>query len=1490
MRATRRAAFWGLLVLAIIGRGQASPSDVVLEALRTPPDASGAGFRLLVPPPQIEPTPEGARVRLRGFDTPERAPGAPDLPTHSVLVAIPPGSTPRLAIRSLGEETLPGIRPAPVPRWVAEGAEPSGSPFPETPELARGSLRSRPLREAEARFYEGRAPYPRDLAWIEEVGVLRDQRFARIRLAPVRYDPAIGGLRIARGLEVVVHFDGDDGRRTAPPADDAFEQVYRKNFVNYAQGRGFRLSALQAAGYPAGGGGSRLGASGSEAESFARSGSSSFSPAQTSGPRHRIRIRQNGLVRLDRNRMSGTGFLSEPLSSWKLTNRGVEVPLQIHDANANDLVDPGDWVQFYGQALDDEPETVVNHDFDNTVQDIFEARDFTDENVYFLTVEAGPRSRMSERDATPTNTRTPPADFEAVAHREVEDAWRPLGGADPWYWSPTQSNPASGALQPSRTESVPLPGLASPTAGARVIVRLRGITEDASLQPDHKSRVTLKNDAGQTLASQDDDGSFDGRALFTHDFTWTHPGSGPTLSDPAQVTIEALSVPGAPASYRNQFILDFVEIRYRRAFQASGNALTFDWPDGDAEFQVSGFTNSAVEVYEITGRVGGTGVVEAVRLTNATVSGAGPFTVRFRVDDDPALSDGTPRRFLVVAETAVSVPADPDFQGDTVSDLRDSTHQADLIVIAHPDVLDDSPGSPFDQWLNLRASQGISSKVALLEDVQDEFNDGLPGPLALENFLRWVMSANPGEGWAEPKPTYVLLLGDGSYDYKAGTANGSFVPTPILFLDRPELGYYAADNELAAVVGDDHLADLVVGRIPARSVAEANLVLQKILDYERNPPAGQWTRHAIFVSDRGKKDSSGDINDLEAFEFENTNAAGESFMKIPPHTSRKLRYFSDYCDSVTNLCDAFAINQDIKQEVNGTAAPDRDGGAILQYTGHGNFVVWSDDAFFDERDPPPRDTDDLANGGRLPWLLAHNCLTGGFHTTSLHSMGEDWLFRNGGGAVAVYSPTGLSFNFIGRTVTEVMWEDMFGPSKERAVSVPIMDNLAKLCGQGSIEACQHYAYLGDPSLNLVFPAVAPPTDPDAVGGNQVVDLTWTASATPGVTYDVYRTTDPVRTPYTKINPAPLAETSYRDTGVANAVTYYYVVVALDSEGFESRWSNFNSDCDVDGPDCVKATPLNPNPPSPPTGVVVTDPEKGFRLEVSWNANSENDLSFYTVHWGTQSGVYTHSESAGRKTTFTITNLENGVTYYVAVTATNTSGKTSGFSEEKSGTPTWVRGVKSPDVIVDLRVDKSGTDAVLTWSAIAEDIYGKAETVDRYQIYRGATPNFVPSPANLLAETTATSYTDAGALGAGLPDYHYLVRAVDVDGNLGGLGRQLPAGIDALRVDRSGRCSVSTSQSCTNNAQCPSGETCDVSSGKLLLSWPAVTTDFDGGPTIIDRYEIYASSQPFDRADIRDGLIPLLQTTTATSIEILPPAEDQYYSVLAVDNRGNQSPY
>ena len=73
----------------------------------------------------------------------------------------------------------------------------------------------------------------------------------------------------------------------------------------------------------------------------------------------------------------------------------------------------------------------------------------------------------------------------------------------------------------------------------------------------------------------------------------------------------------------------------------------------------------------------------------------------------------------------------------------------------------------------------------------------------------------------------------------------------------------------------------------------------------------------------------------------------------------------------------------------------------------------------------------------------------------------------------------------------------------------------------------------------------------------VVTLTWNASTSPVIGYNVYRRSSP-QGAYLRINPSVVSALTYTDNTVQSGMTYYYVARAVDAQNHESINSNESS--------------------------------------------------------------------------------------------------------------------------------------------------------------------------------------------------------------------------------------------------------------------------------------------------------------------------------------------
>jgi hypothetical protein len=339
------------------------------------------------------------------------------------------------------------------------------------------------------------------------------------------------------------------------------------------------------------------------------------------------------------------------------------------------------------------------------------------------------------------------------------------------------------------------------------------------------------------------------------------------------------------------------------------------------------------------------------------------------VDADQAVladpSSGLPRRYALVPTGTLRLP-------DTVRMAipLSPMQGADYILISHPDFLPD-----LADLAMLRQSQGLQ---VVVEDVRAIYDaaDGRPQPEAIQAYL-----ARAYARW-NPRPAYVLLVGDGTTDPRQYRPDSSATWIPPFLADvDPVIGEVAADNRFVMVDGSDNLPDLSIGRLPVNSHVEAAITITRITRYDRQPVPGEWSRRMLLVSDK---------NDPSAGYFAAENAALTSAYANGRYGLVPLDYA------------AVPSQADMHQAV---LAGWNQGYGLILYNGHASTHQWGVDALFHLNDLPA-----LVNGSRLPVLLEMTCLTGAFQVPNVPTLDETLVRRSGKGAAAAWGSTGLGLS------------------------------------------------------------------------------------------------------------------------------------------------------------------------------------------------------------------------------------------------------------------------------------------------------------------------------------------------------------------------------------------------------------------------------------------------------------------------------------------------
>jgi len=609
---------------------------------------------------------------------------------------------------------------------------------------------------------------------------------------------------------------------------------------------------------------------------------------------------------------------------------------------------------------------------------------YTNANAYFIRARRGTVAAAVSAGAPGS---APDADgFPDTIHAE-QDATALTGqprdpDGDYWGWDYVQ---AGDAARGRRVFHFTLPELVPAAGPARVRVGLMPVAT-TGVAGEHHLRFRVN---GVLSGEEQFEGLTDRIATF-------EVAAGVLVAGDNAVEVEGVLDPGTPYSY---VFVDAIDVDVRRTYSAVSSRLLFT-TSGTGSIAVTGFGAPDVELWDVTDPVA------PKRVSGAVVEpDAGAYRVRF-VPAAPF------RRYAAASAAGLLAPSRSVFR-PAVKLLDKASGRGSLLIVAGPG-LEAASG----RLAAHRRAAGTTAVVVPVEDVFDAYGDGLPTPHAVSAFLE--------DGYRNAGAKWALLAGSGTWDYRDLLGlGGNRVPPRMVALSG---GLFPSDTAFGDFDGDG-VPEVPVGRVTARTAAEMDAYVGKLISYEAAPSRG--TSLLLADNAEGGLDFSADSEQV-------AGALGGGY------PAQRV-----YLDSVgiaparDSLFQAWATNP-----------------GFVNFVGHGGVDRLAAEGLLTSGDVGS------LTPGATPIVSSLTCVINLWAIPGYSSLGDELVRAAGKGAIASWAPTGYSISYLAPVLGEAF------VSRAWVGSEPVLGDAIRLAlaefrvRGGTVDMALVYSLLGDPSLRI----------------------------------------------------------------------------------------------------------------------------------------------------------------------------------------------------------------------------------------------------------------------------------------------------------------------------------------------------------------------------------------------------------------------------------------
>jgi len=732
----------------------------------------------------------------------------------------------------------------------------------------------------------------------------------------------------------------------------------------------------------------------------------------------KLAIPDDGIYRIDYNDIVSYGISPQSINpkTFKIFSKGEEIPLFVSGEDDNSF-DPVDYIEFWATK---------NYGYPNYRNLVTQGEDYlpfldiySDTSIVWLSWSGENGERASEMNNYIPGLTDSISSHQVKIHLEQDNLLWGYGFELPriqlpfwhenktWIWQQVTNTGTSSF--PFKANSI------LPNTPVYTISRLNSWYSDGLRTNAHKYGSKLNSSPIQDSVTFSFETIANLEAVF---------GSNDLIEGTNNYNI--IGMPNDLAR-DHQALVDWIDVEYFQYTNAVNDSILIRIPDSVSSqlriIKVSGFTSgspSAV-IYKIK--------PEIKRITSFLINESTlTFTDTIKGGDQYFVVNNNYLKFPVLLSKKKFM------------NLRDQNKKADYLLITHQSL----QPSAMNYSNFIETSYKIKVETIFVEDIYDEFGYGYLKPEPIKELLKYAHF-----NWQTPKPSYLVLLGDCTYDYKnLFTA----VPLPRKQILVPSFGNPVSDAWFTMWdTTNVNIQQMLVGRIPANTNEEVYRYLEKHQTYIQRD-FDEWNKNFMLFSGGYPEYPS----EMEQMRQANNKVLTNIIQPAP--VGGETIHFYKTLSPPTNL--GPYSSEEIRQGLD-------NGGLFISYVGHSGTRTW------DNGITEPSDIKNIY-GDRLPVVSDNGCSTGKFAEPDIDAFGELFVNQDVQGQAIVYlGNSSLGYTSFAFRMPEVFHKRLVVDSTMSIGEAHFLAKMDNFNQAGFSDVNRLYNYcntlLGDPIIKIASP-------------------------------------------------------------------------------------------------------------------------------------------------------------------------------------------------------------------------------------------------------------------------------------------------------------------------------------------------------------------------------------------------------------------------------------